>query len=48
MISEGSVLFIWGKGDTGCLGFGDEQNIQIPTAHPIFRDCKGFTDIDEQ
>lgn len=24
IISEGSVLFIWGKGDTGCLGFGDE------------------------
>lgn len=27
IVSEGKVMFTWGKGDTGCLGFGDEEDL---------------------
>jgi len=42
VVSEGKILFTWGKGDTGCLGFGDEEDILLPTAHPLFWDTQGF------
>ena len=34
-----------GKGGGGSWGFGDEENVRVPTAHPIFRDPIGFSDV---
>ena len=27
IISKGQIFYVWGKANTGCLGFGDEVNI---------------------
>jgi hypothetical protein len=41
-VKDGLVLFTWGRGESGCLGFGDEEDLKAPTVHPLFRDDSGI------
>jgi len=27
IISKGDILYVWGKGNSGCLGFGDLESL---------------------
>ena len=37
-----SVLFAWGRGHEGCLGFGHHLDLNAPKAHPLFLQSIGF------
>ena len=38
-----SVLFVWGRGSEGCLGFGNQLDVNMPKAHPLFLSSTGFS-----